>query len=51
MVTHKFEQELDAALTCDSLVHCGSEKVHSKEQKLPIPPKIAARTIINMKLS
>ena len=35
----------------DSLAHGISEKTPCKEQKLPIPPKIRARPIINMKLS
>ena len=51
MVKHQFEQELDGALACDSLAHCVSKKVLRKKQKLPIPPKIGARPIINMKLS
>ena len=51
MVKRKFDQELDSALACDSLAHCVSEKTLHKKQKLPIPPKIGARPIINMKLS
>ena len=51
MVKRKFEQELNSALACDSLAHGVSEKTLRKKQKLPIPPKIGARPIINMKLS
>ena len=51
MVKRKFEQELNSALACDSHAHGVSEKTLCKKQKLPIPPKIEARPIINMKLS
>ena len=51
MVKHKFELELDSALACDSLAHGVREKTLPKKQTLPIPPKIGARPIINMKLS
>ena len=51
MVKRKFEQELNSALACDSLAHGVSEKTLLKKQKLPIPPKIGGRPIINMKLS
>ena len=51
MVKRKFEQELDSALACESLAHGVSEKTLRKKQKLPIPPKIGARPIINMELS
>ena len=51
MVKRKFEQELNSALACDSLAHGVSEKTLRKKQNLPIPPKIGARPIINMKLS
>ena len=51
MVECKFEQELHHALACDSLAHGISEKTLRKKQKLPIPPKIGARPIINMKFS
>ena len=51
MVKRKFEQELNSALACDSLAHGISEKILRKRQKLPIPPMIGARPIINIKLS
>ena len=51
MVKRKFEQELDSALACDSLAHGVSEKILRQKQKLPIPLKIGARPIINLKLS
>ena len=51
MVKRKFEQELISALACASLAHGVSEKTLRKKQKLPIPTKIGARPIINMKLS
>ena len=51
MVERKFEQELDSALACDSLAHGVSETTLRKKQKLPIPPKIGARPIINMQHS
>ena len=51
MVKRKFEQELNSALASDSLAHGVSEKTLRKKQKLPIPPEIGARPIINMKLS
>ena len=51
MVKRKFEQDLDSALACDSLAHGVSEKTLRKKQNLPIPPKIGARPIINIKLS
>ena len=38
-------------MACDSLAHGVSEKTLRKKQQLPIPPKIGARPIINMKLS
>ena len=51
MVKHKFEQELDGALACDSLAHGFIKKIPCKKQKPPIPPKTRARSIINIKLS
>ena len=51
MVKHKFEQELNSALACDSLAHGVSEKTLRKKQKLPIPLKFGAKPIINMKLN
>ena len=51
MVKRKFKQELNGALACNSLAHGVSEKVLYKKQKLPIPPKIGARPIVNRKLS
>ena len=51
MVKRKFKQELEGAMASNSLAHGVSEKVLRKKQKLPIPPKIGARPIINMKLS
>ena len=51
MVKRKFDQELDSALACDSLAHGVSKKTLHKKQKLPIPLRIGARPIINMKLS
>ena len=51
MVKRKFEHELDSALACDSFAHGISAKTLRKKQILPIPPKIGARPIINMKLS
>ena len=50
MVKRKFEQELNSALACDSLAHGVSKKTLCKKPKLPIPPKIGARPVINMKL-
>ena len=38
-------------MACDSLAHGVSEKAFRKKQKFPIPPKIGARPIINIKLS
>ena len=38
-------------MACDSLAHGVCMKTVRKKQKLPIPPKIGARPIINMKLS
>ena len=38
-------------MACYTLSHGVSEKKLCKKQKLPIPPKIGARPIINMKLS
>ena len=38
-------------MACDSLAHGVSVKSLRKQQRLPIPPKIGARPIINMKLS
>ena len=51
MVKCKFEQELEGAMASNSIAHGVSEKVLRKKQQLPIPPKIGARPIINMKLS
>ena len=51
MVKRKFEQELEGAMANILLAHGVSEKTLRKKQKLPIPPKIGARPIINMKLS
>ena len=51
IVKLKFKQELNSALACDSLAYGVNEKTLSKKQKLPIPTKIGARPIINMKLS
>ena len=51
MVKRKFKQVHHSILACDSHTHGVSEKTLCKKQKLPIPPKIGARPIINMKLS
>ena len=51
MVMRKFEQELLGAMACNSLAPAVSEMILRKKQKLPIPPKIGARPIINIKLS
>ena len=51
MVRRKFEQELNSALAYDSLAHGVSKKTFFKKHNLPIPPKLGARPIINMKLS
>ena len=51
MVKRKFEQELNCSLDCDLHAHGVGEKTLRIKQKLPIPPKIGARPIINMKLS
>ena len=50
MVKRKFEQELQGAMACNSLAHGVSVKIPHKKQKPPIPPKIGARHIINIKL-
>ena len=42
---------LNSARACDPLAHGVSKKILLKKQKLPIPTKIGARPIINMKLS
>ena len=51
MVQRKFEQELDGAMACNLLPHGVCKKVLHKKQKLPIPLKLGARPIINIKLS
>jgi transposase InsO family protein len=51
MVKRKFEQELDEALGSSSLSHLVPEKVLAKKKKLPLPPKIGDRPIVDMKLS
>ena len=49
MVKRKFEQELEGAMACNSHAHAVSKKLLCKKQKLPNPPRIVARPIINMK--
>ena len=51
MVKRKFEHELEKALGSSSLAHLVPEKVLTKRRKLPLPPKIGDRPIVDMKLS